>query len=155
MRWSTLIATGMGIGYFPLFPGTIGSLFGLFLFLLLQHLSTVTFMLFLLLLFGLGVYSSHLSESFFKKKDASQIVIDEIVAMLIVLFFLPSSLVWWTAGFLFFRLFDIMKPPPIRMFERLPGGWGVMVDDLIAAGYALGVLYLAERVITDMGNPFG
>jgi phosphatidylglycerophosphatase A len=144
----------MGVGFFPLFPGTIGSLFGLLLFLLLQHLSTATFMLFLFFLFGLGVYSSHLSESFFKKKDASEIVIDEIVAILLVLFFLPASLFWWTAGFISFRFFDILKPPPIRRFERLPGGWGVMVDDLIAAGYALGILRLIEWVITDVGNPF-
>ncbi len=155
MKWSTLIATGMGVGFFPLFPGTIGSLFGLLLFLLLQHLSTVTFILFLLLFFGLGVYSSHLSESFFKKKDASEIVIDEIVAILLVLFFLPASLLWWTAGFVSFRFFDILKPPPIRIFERLPGGWGVMMDDIIAAGYALGILRLAEWVITDVGTPFG
>lgn len=155
MRWPTLIATGLGVGYFPLFPGTIGSLFGLLLFLFLRHLSTATFILFIFFLFGLGVYSSYLYEASFKKKDASEIVIDEIVAMLIVLFFLPASLLWWTAGFILFRLFDITKPPPIRMFERLPGGWGVMVDDLIAAGYALGVLHLAERVITEMGNPFG
>ncbi|HIE65833.1 MAG: phosphatidylglycerophosphatase A [Nitrospira sp.] len=155
MKWSTLIATGLGVGYFPFFPGTIGSLFALLLFLLLQHLPTAIFMLFLLLLFGLGVYSSYLYEASFKKKDASEIVIDEIVAMLIVLFFLPASVIWWIAGFLSFRLFDITKPPPIRIFERLPGGWGVMVDDLIAAGYALGILHLARWMINDVGNPFG
>lgn len=155
MKWSTFIATGLGVGFFPLFPGTVGSLFGLLLFLLLQHLSATTFMLFLCFLFALGVYSSHLSESFFKKKDASEIVIDEIVAVLLVLFLLPSSLSWWIAGFISFRFFDILKPPPIRIFERLPGGWGVMIDDLIAAGYALGLLRLAGWVITDAGLPFG
>ncbi|MFQ5779653.1 MAG: phosphatidylglycerophosphatase A [Nitrospiria bacterium] len=147
MRWATWIATGVGVGYFPIFPGTIGSLVGLFLFLFLQHLSAAAYTLIFLLLFGLGVYSADLSESFFQEKDAGQIVIDEIVAMMAVLFFLPSSPGWWISGFLLFRLFDIAKPPPIRRLERLPGGWGVMIDDLIAAVYTVGVLRLAEGLM--------
>ena len=79
-------------------------------------------------------------------KDASQIVIDEIVAMMLVSFLLPASPGWWIAGFFVFRLFDISKPPPIRAIEKLPGGWGIMMDDLLAAGYTVGLLRLSEKI---------
>jgi phosphatidylglycerophosphatase A len=79
-------------------------------------------------------------------KDSSEIVIDEIVAMMLVSFLLPAAPGWWAAGFLVFRFFDISKPPPIRALEKLPGGWGVMVDDLLAAGYTVGLLRLSEKI---------
>ena len=69
---------------------------------------------------------------------------DETVAFLLVLFFTPVDGYWQAFAFLLFRVFDIAKPPPIRYYERvLKGGWGVMVDDMIAAGYTLMVLALA------------
>lgn len=150
-KWASWIATGMGVGYLPLMPGTAGSLVGFFLFRLLRDLAPVGEGLVLLCLFGVGVYSATLSESFFKMKDSSHIVIDEIWAMLLVLFLLPPSPGWWIAGFLLFRLFDITKPPPIRRLEYLPGGWGVMMDDLVAAGYTVGLLRLSERIYAIWG----
>jgi phosphatidylglycerophosphatase A len=72
---------------------------------------------------------------------------DEIVAFLLVLAIIPETLAWQSAAFLLFRLFDIAKPPPIRWLEgRFKGGWGVMVDDLLAAGYTLVVVAVAKRV---------
>jgi phosphatidylglycerophosphatase A len=79
-------------------------------------------------------------------KDSPQIVIDEIVAMLLVLFLLPSSLRWQIGGFLLFRFFDIAKPPPIRILEGLPGGWGIMADDLLAALYTISLLRLFQGI---------
>jgi phosphatidylglycerophosphatase A len=143
-KGASWIATGMGVGYLPLMPGTAGSLVGFFLFWPLRNLSPLNEGLVLLFLFGVGVCSAGLSESFFKMKDSSHIVIDEIWAMLLVLFLLPQSPAWWIAGFLLFRLFDIAKPPPIRKLEHLQGGWGVMMDDFVAAGYAVGLLRLFE-----------
>lgn len=155
MRWATWIATGGGIGYFPVFPGTIGSLVGLLLFLPLQDLSFEAYVLFLFGLFGLGVYTSSLSEQHFQKKDAGEIVIDEIHAMLLVPFLLPPHPYWWVAGFVVFRFFDIFKPPPIRVFEKMPKGWGVMMDDLVAALYTVISLRLAENMIDYGGSALG
>ncbi len=140
MKWAAWIATCGGIGYFPRFPGTIGSLAGLLLFLPLQHLSVLNYTIFLTGLFALGVYTSSAAEPYFKKKDASHIVIDELHAVLLISYLLPPSYLWWIAGFAVFRFFDIRKPPPIRKFEKWPGGWGVMMDDFIAALYTLALL---------------
>jgi phosphatidylglycerophosphatase A len=145
-KWASWIATGMGVGYLPGMPGTIGSLVGFFLFLLFRNLSALGYSFALVFLFAIGVYTSGLSESFFKMKDSSQIVIDEIFAMLLVCFLIPDSLGWWSAGFILFRFFDIAKPPPIRTLEKLQGGWGVMMDDLLAAVYTVGILRLSERI---------
>lgn len=150
MRWVQWIATGFGVGYSPLMPGTLGSLLGLLIFLLLRPLSPVSYSLFFLLFFALGVYTSGACESVFQKKDAGEIVIDEIAAMLLVLPLIPASAGWWTAGFLMFRFFDITKPKPIRAVEKLPGGWGVMADDLIAAGYAILLLRASEVIFRNV-----
>ncbi|MFQ5597488.1 MAG: phosphatidylglycerophosphatase A [Nitrospiria bacterium] len=147
MRWAAWIATAGGIGYFPVFPGTIGSVLGLLLFVVLRRLPKPIYVFLLLVLFGLGVYTSTLSEDLFQKKDASHIIIDEICAMLLVLFFLPSIPLWWIAGLIVFRVFDIKKPPPIRSFEKLPKGWGVMMDDLVAAIYTIASLRIVEKTI--------
>ena len=78
--------------------------------------------------------------------DHGAMVWDEFVAFLLILTILPRELSWQIAGFVLFRAFDIGKPPPIRWFERRhPGGFGVMFDDLLAAGYTLVVLALARR----------
>ncbi len=155
MKWAAWIASCGWIGYFPVFPGTIGSLIGLGLFILLKDLTALTYCSFLVLLFGLGVYSSTHAEPFFGQKDAGAIIIDEVHAMLVVPFLLFPSMAWWIAGFIIFRLFDIKKPPPIRSFEKLPGGWGVMMDDLIAALYTVGLLRLTEGMFRLGGIPIG
>ncbi len=137
-RW---FVTGFGIGYSPFAPGTAGSFLGLILFLPIQSISIAYAIPFLFLLSGLGVYAANIAlPLFFKSKDPSEIVIDEIVAILFVLFMIPTSPVWWGAGFLLFRFFDIKKPFGIRQFEKLPGGWGIMADDLIAALYTILIL---------------
>lgn len=147
MKWAVWISTCGGIGYFPRFPGTIGSIVGLVLFFPLRGIPLFPYLIFLMALFMLGVWSANRSESFFKRKDANHIVIDEVLAVFLVSYFLPHTWPWWLAGLIVFRVFDISKPPPIRMFERLPGGWGVMVDDVIAAGYSLGLLHLVKGLI--------
>lgn len=80
--------------------------------------------------------------------DHGGMVWDETVAFLVVLFFTPAGLWWQACAFLVFRTFDIAKPPPIRYYERLfKGGWGVMVDDMVAAFYTLVVLAVAKAVL--------
>ncbi len=147
MRWTVWISTCGGIGYFPRCPGTMGSLLGLFLFFPLHRLPTLPYTVLLVTLFVLGVYTSTQSEPYFKRKDASQIVIDELVAMLLVCFLLPPVYGWWIAGFIVFRFFDIKKPFPIQRFEKMAGGLGVMVDDIIAALYTVGLLRFMEALL--------
>lgn len=147
MKWAVWISTCGGIGYFPRFPGTIGSIVGLLLFFPLRQIPLVPYLLFLIAFFALGVWTSQVSEAFFKRKDASHIVIDEVLAVFLVSYFLPASWPWWLSGLIVFRIFDITKPPPIRSFEKLPGGWGVMMDDVIAALYSLGLLHLIKTFI--------
>ncbi len=147
MKWAVCIATCGGIGYFPRFPGTIGSIAGLLLFFPLRQMPFIPYILFLIAVFTLGVWAANRSETFFNRKDASHIVIDEVLAVFLVSYFLPASWPWWLAGLIVFRIFDISKPPPIRRFETLSGGWGVMVDDVVAALYTLGLLHLLKGVI--------
>lgn len=146
-RFSRVFVTGFGAGYCKIAPGTAGSLLGFLLFLPFQKAPLLYAVPALALLFGAGVYTANLSMLLFGEKDPSAVVIDEIVAILLTLFLIPSSFIWWGFGFLLFRLFDITKPPGVREAERLPGGWGIMVDDLIAAIYSILIVWLVYYLL--------
>jgi len=141
IRLLQFFVTGFGVGYCPIAPGTAGSVLGVLLFLPFQTVPLLYALPALTLLFGIGVYTTHFSFALFGEKDPPKIVIDEIVAILLILFLLPPSIVWWVFGFLLFRVFDITKPLGIREAETLPCGWGVMADDAIAALYTLLILW--------------
>jgi len=136
--------TGFGVGYCPIAPGTAGTILGFLLFLPFQTVPPLHALPVLAALFGMGVYTTNFSFAIFGEKDPSMVVIDEIVAILLILFLLPpfAGFIWRAAGFLLFRFFDITKPPGVREAENLPGGWGIMTDDIIAAFYTLPVLWL-------------
>ncbi len=145
-----LIATGFGVGYVPVLPGTVGSGVGLLLFLLLRDLPGLFLIFFVVVFFMIGFWASERCEGDLNQRDPSCIVVDEIHAMLWLLLCLPPSVTsaavsvawrWWVAAFCLFRIFDIAKPPPIRQMEHLPGGWGIMIDDGVAAAYALAILW--------------
>ena len=133
------IASGFYVGYAPVAGGTLGSLWGLVLCLLIPAIWLKWLWFSLPALFLLGVWSSGICEVYWGH-DPGRVVIDEIVGMLITVVFLVPSAKILIAGFLLFRFFDVVKPPPIRLLEKLPGGWGVMMDDVIAGVYALVVL---------------
>ncbi len=143
------MATGCGLGYSPVAPGTVGSLAGPPLvwgwqqFQLPLAASAVA----AALLFLLGVAVCDRSSRQMGMKDPGCIVYDEIWAFVIVFAFVEITWVSAIVGFLWFRLFDVTKPFPIKRFESMPGGWGVMVDDLIAAIYAAGALWLTQRYV--------
>jgi phosphatidylglycerophosphatase A len=134
--WTQWVATGFGVGYLPVAPGTAGSLLGLAFYLLLRVFSPLVYGLVLLTVLLLGFYTAGRAEEAFQRIDPSQVVIDEIGGMLATYFLLPTGVLGVTLGFCFFRLFDVTKPPPIRWLQELPGGAGIMLDDLAAAGYA-------------------
>jgi len=130
--FAKLIATGFYTGYFPFASGTVGSLVGLLIYFPLAKLeSPGRYLLFTAFLFFLGVWASSEAEIIFDQKDSGKIVIDEIVGMLVTLFMLPVSAKFVILGFLLFRIADIFKPG-WRWSENIPGGFGVMLDDLFA-----------------------
>ena len=137
-----LVAFGFGAGLVPVAPGTWGTLLALPVFLLVSpRLEPVEFLLMLLALFALGVWACDVTGRSLGNSDHGGMVWDETVAFLLVLFCTPAGLRWQALAFLIFRLFDILKPPPIRYYERtFKNGFGVMLDDLIAAFYTLLVL---------------
>ena len=139
------IALGFGAGLSPYAPGTVGTLvawpFG-------WHTAPALLAAAIAPLFALGIWACAVTGRDLGVADHRAMVWDEIVAFLLVLAFVPRALGWQLAAFLLFRFFDIAKPPPIRAFERrYHGGFGVMFDDLLAAGYTLLVLAVVKRLL--------
>jgi phosphatidylglycerophosphatase A len=160
---AVFIATGFGAGFIPFGPGTWGSIVGLLIaygliavfgsdILFLQNILIVAGLVFA----GLGVWASDRAEKIFARKDAGQIVIDEVFGQIISFVFIAPYLAglganwrWWMiAGFALFRAFDIFKPYPINGLQGLSGGLGVMMDDALAGVYAAVALSLLLSLIT-------
>lgn len=134
------IALGYGTGLAPKAPGTFGSLAALPLFWLLMQLNISPAFLLLVTAgaFLLGIWACAITGRHLGVADHGGMVWDEIVAMWLVLIFTPASIAMWLVAFGLFRFFDILKPWPIRWFDRrLKNGFGVMFDDVLAAIYAL------------------
>lgn len=140
------IATGGFVGFIPLAPGTVGSAVGVALIWGLKGISLPLFILLCFLIFALGVWASDKAGQLLNKADASPIVIDEIVGMMITMIGIPVTGYWLVIGFLLFRFFDIVKLPPANILDaRLKSGWGVMLDDVFAGIYANILLHLMLR----------
>ncbi len=131
-----LLATGFYTGYAPKAPGTAGSLFGLFLYWAIPGSKSVYSLVGIVLLFLAGVWAANRVEKETKVHDNQIIVIDEIVGMLITVALFEKTLIWLVVGFLLFRFFDIIKPFPAKSSEKIPHGWGVMMDDVVAGIYS-------------------
>jgi len=136
-------ATFFGVGYLPYCPGTWGSLAAVGVYFLLIS-NPLIYLVFTVVLLIIGFVVSRKAEEVFGKKDASVIVIDEACALLIILFFIPSTKLCVALTFLAFRFFDIAKIYPLKKIEKFSGSWGIMLDDLGASLYALGSIWLAE-----------
>jgi phosphatidylglycerophosphatase A len=143
------VALGFGSGLVPVAPGTWGTLVAIPIATLLWRTgSDAAFLLAVALCIGVGTWAAQVTSRNLGSHDHGSIVIDEIAAFLLVLFFVGPAPMPVAFAFLIFRLFDITKPPPIRTVDaRWSGGIGVMADDLIAAGYALTVLAVGVRVM--------
>jgi phosphatidylglycerophosphatase A len=129
------LAFGGGIGLSRIAPGTMGTLAMFPFFWVLDYfLSALEFLLLIDLLFVMGIWACGVTGKTLGSHDHGGMVLDEMAAFLLVLLFTPKALMWQAFGFLLFRLFDIIKPPPIGYYDRkLRGGFGVMFDDLLAA----------------------
>jgi phosphatidylglycerophosphatase A len=143
------IALGFGTGLSPLAPGTVGTLLAFPLYAVLAGwLSPELLAGAIVGLFAIGVWACGRTGRDLDAADHGGMNWDEIVAFLAVLLFTPPGLVWQALAFVAFRFFDVAKPPPIRHVDRtVKGGLGVMLDDAIAAFYALLVLAAVKRLL--------
>ncbi|MGH8652525.1 MAG: phosphatidylglycerophosphatase A family protein [Gammaproteobacteria bacterium] len=148
-RPAYLLAFGFGAGLSPYAPGTVGTLVGFPLYLLLAtFLSKPGVLTALVVLFALGVWWCDTTGKAVGVADYGGIVWDEIIAMALILCFTPAAPGWWITAFIVFRFFDIFKPWPIRVVdERMQNGFGVMLDDLLAAGFSIASILGAEALI--------
>ena len=142
-RVSVAVATALGVGYVPFAPGTFGSLAGLVVFAAVRAsgLPAVELAAIVVVFLG-GAWAATAAETHFGHIDPGPVVIDEVLGMLVTLAFVPVSATGILVGFVLFRVFDVIKPPPCNSLEALPGGWGVMCDDLMAGLYAYGCVRL-------------
>ena len=136
-RLAVFLATVAYCGYFPIAPGTVGSAAGLVVYLLVWWTrSPIVEVGLIAAIFAAGVWAATEAERFFGGIDPGPVVIDEVLGMLVTLAFMPVVPATALAGFVLFRIFDVIKPYPANRFERLHGGFGVMADDAMAAVYA-------------------
>ena len=159
------IACGLGSGLSSFAPGTAGTAFAWLTYALLRHAypADVNFGLFLVFMFVFGTWCVHITGRHLGEPDHGAIVWDEIVPFWAVLMFLPPAIIdsphgvlfsaaglaWQGIGFVLFRLFDIVKPQPASFFDRrMKNGFGVMMDDVVAAGYTVLAVALL-RVLAD------
>lgn len=139
-----LALTTFGVGYIPGAPGTYGSAVGLSIYLIVEKLTTGSGLIFavnaaVLTIFCLvGISAADRAVALLGSSDPSEAVVDEVMGQLITFAFVPFGLSWpfILAGFLLFRLFDILKPFPAHSCESLPGGLGICADDIVAGVYA-------------------
>ena len=140
-----LIATGFGLGHLPIAPGTWASLASLPLaWLIVQNFGQLGLASAALIALVGGIWASNITENLTGEKDPSSVVIDEIAGQWITLIAVAPDLILYGAGFVLFRVTDIFKPWPVSWAEGLPGGFGVMMDDVLAGVYAgIGVYLLS------------
>ncbi len=138
-KWLSL---GFGAGKAPVAPGTFGTLVGIPLYWLMSGLPFMSYMLVCLVLLLIGIWAAGKYSDFLGVHDHGSIVWDEVVGYLITMALVPLDWLWIVIGFFLFRLFDIWKPWPIRLLdEKVHGGLGIMIDDVLAGVYAAVVLF--------------
>ncbi len=137
------IACGFGVGAMPWMPGTWGTLVGVIFYVFLHSLSLLSYCVVVVILFMVGVVICGITNRDFGTHDHSAAVWDEIVGFLFVMIAVPYRWYFIVIGFILFRVFDIWKPWPIKWVERkAKGGFGVMMDDVVAALYGWVILQL-------------
>ena len=148
-----IISTGLGTGYFPIAPGTMGSLAILIVYWICPELSSLQLLLIIIGLSAVGIYTATITEREMTSRlgqdkgiDPGIIVIDEIIGMLIALLFIPKTTFFLITAFVLFRIFDIAKPYPARKMEKLHGGWGIVLDDVVAGIYANIVIQIGRLI---------
>tara|TARA_R110000824_G_scaffold155226_1_gene327461 strand:- start:10321 stop:10818 length:498 start_codon:yes stop_codon:yes gene_type:complete len=143
------IATWFGSGLLPKAPGTWGTIAALPpAYVIALTGGSYSLLLAAVFAFLIGTWSSEQYARACGKPDPSEVVIDEVAAIWLVLAFVPLSLIGWGVAFIVFRFFDIVKPWPVSLADtKLKGGFGIMFDDIIAAGYAILVIQFLQYLV--------
>ncbi len=141
-----IIGSTFGAGFSPVAPGTAGSLVAIAALWFTPSLSAMSLIFFIVIFYFVGVWASTICETDWGH-DPGRVVWDEVVGMMITVVALPKQWLIYLVAFAAFRFFDILKPFPINSSQRLPRGWGVMTDDVLAGIYANLVLQLLFRII--------
>ncbi|PIR26514.1 MAG: phosphatidylglycerophosphatase A [Deltaproteobacteria bacterium CG_4_10_14_0_2_um_filter_43_8] len=137
LQFFKLFATGFGVGFLPKAPGTFGTLLAIPCYILLSALPVPQYLTFLIGFIFFSIWVSGNAIKIFDKKDPSEVVIDEVVGYFVTMSFVPFSWMAVALGFVFFRLFDIVKVWPANWVDRrVGGGIGIVMDDVVAAIYA-------------------
>ena len=143
------LALGFGSGLAPVAPGTCGTLVAIPLYLVLAQLDLPYYLASLVLCFGIGVYLCNYTSAALGVHDHSGIVWDEFVGFWITMIAVPVTWQWILAGFVLFRVFDIVKPWPVKIVDaKMKGGFGIMFDDVLAGLYALACIHIALQVLS-------
>jgi phosphatidylglycerophosphatase A len=147
------IATLGGVGKAPVASGTFGTLATVPIYLLLAWPGSVAlYLAATIVATGMSIWACAACEDRFGGKDPSEAVADEMSGFLVTMAFVPLSAVTLAAGFFLFRLTDVIKPFPARALERLPGGWGIVADDVVAGVYANLLLWVFLWIWTGIGG---
>ena len=142
-RVALIVASAGPAGHVPIAPGTAGSVVGVALWLLVRGSESPALeMIVIAAVLAVGVWSATVTEQHYGREDPGVVVIDEVAGMLITCLWLPLGTAGLVAAFFAFRLFDIVKPYPASTAERLPQGWGIMADDVVAGFYAYATVRL-------------
>ena len=151
MNLSVIISTFFGAGYFPKVPGTTGTLIATLVYLLLPVKlfgsleKNVIFLICVLIVCFISVFFISKAETKLGH-DNSKIILDEFLGYFIAVVFLPKTIIIAVFAFILFRFFDIFKPEPVNVLQKLPAGWGVMADDIMAGVYTNISLQILIRV---------
>ena len=146
-RFFIFIATGLGAGFSPIVPGTMGTLLAIPFYYFVSPIPSPLYELTLVAFFFFSSWISDQAERYWGKKDDRRIVIDEVMGFLVTMLWIPRSPLFIVAGFILFRFFDILKPFPIRRLERVRSGFGVVLDDVLAGIYSNIALHLVIAVL--------
>lgn len=142
------IASGLGAGFSPVVPGTMGTLIAIPIYYFISSISFPLYELTLVAFFFFSSWVAEQAEQYWEKKDDRRIVIDEIMGFLVTMLWVTKTPLSIVSGFVLFRIFDILKPFPIRHLERVKSGFGVVLDDVLAGIYSNILLHLVLRLWT-------
>ena len=149
-KLTKFLASGFGAGLSPYAPGTAGTAVGVLLCLPFIRVPWAARLFFVIALLAVSISIAGRAEKIYEKKDDQRIVIDEIIGLQIAVLPAAINVLNLCFAFVLFRIFDIWKPFPVKNLQELPGGWGVVMDDVAAGIYAGVVLWLLTfwRIIT-------
>ncbi len=148
IRLILLLASGLGAGFSPFAPGTVGTMVAIPMELLFSSIFSPVYELTILTFFFFSSWIAEKAQNHWQKRDDQRIVIDEIMGYFLTMLWIPKTLLFISVGFLLFRLLDIVKPFPCRQLERVRGGFGVVLDDVFAGVYANIALQIL-RILID------